>query len=131
MGRFRWGSIMEYLRGRPLVPDNESRWDKIKRQSIEALADPQPGDYWSDMLSPVLVVVAVAHGFVIFCEKTKETDRDHWTWELKELKTLPLAEFQKKLTYEHSAGLKGIPWAECWPKSHLWVLEALSEPGRI
>jgi hypothetical protein len=111
------------------VPAPESRWEKIKRQSIEALADPQPGDYWSDMLSPVLVVIEVTQGFVIFCEKTKETDPDHWTWDLTQKSVLTIEEFRDKLCYK-SKDLLDKPWAECWPKAHLWVLEALANPEK-
>jgi hypothetical protein len=91
-------------------------------QDMEHAKNPQPGDWWHEMFSPVCVVLAVAAGLVIYCDKTKSTSKDRWTWDLTVRKSKTLQEFHDWLQYNT------IPdryMASVEPGAHKWVLEHL------
>ena len=69
--------------------------------------NPKPGDYWSDRLSPVCVVLATYLGQVAFCKATKEVDKDHWTWDLTNIESKTKSEFNKWLSYGSIPGYWG------------------------
>lgn len=91
---------------------------KMKSESVEKANDPRPGDYWSDCLTPVCVVVERFGNNVVICKTTMEVDDDHWTWDLTKLEILTVDEFKQSLTYETNDRL----WAEC-SANHSWVTE--------
>lgn len=62
--------------------------------------DPQIGDFWHEMFCPIMVVLDVTPLHVIICDKTKEVDRDHWTWDTDAIKTLTREAFAIKPHYD-------------------------------
>lgn len=96
---------------------------------------PMPGDFWHDTLSPCYVVVGTVAGLVLFCKTTKDTGKDHWTWDLDKIESLPRHEFAKRLTY---GGLRNHPpapddalanqtWCDVAPEHHAWVPKVVAE----
>ena len=93
---------------------NSERQD-ITRQHLES---PCIGDYWHDMLAPVLVVVAVNDDGVFICDKTRSDGDEHWTWDCFAVKFLTREAFRDKLGYT-----KHI-WVSVEPRKHEWVRAA-------
>jgi len=94
-------------------------FEKIKQRSIERANDPQPGDYWSEMCSPICVVVHRLKNTVIICKERVGVDDTHWTWDLDKTEAMRVDEFKQWLSY------KSMPdklYAECMGK-HDWVVE--------
>lgn len=91
------------------------------RKSEAAMQNPQTGDYWNEMFCPVCVVVDVRQDSLVICRKTKWFPNDKWSWDLSELTWMPRAEFRSWLSYDSIPGY----WASVFPRSHLWVVEAL------
>lgn len=72
---------------------------KMEKQSIKHAKNPQPGDYWHEMFTPILLVLKVTRKQVIFLEKVKAVGKDRWTWDVEKVSVLPRKEFKKKLYY--------------------------------
>jgi hypothetical protein len=84
-------------------------------------ADPQPGDYWSEMLCPMMVVVGTFCGHVAVIKKTISAGADRWTWDLSAVEIMKRDEFSKWPRYESIDGF----WADVDPGRHIWVTQAL------
>ena len=67
--------------------------------NIKHCENPEVGDYWNDMLVPILVVIGVTPTEVIICKKTKYVGPDRWTWDLTQIKRLSKEEFSSSLKY--------------------------------
>lgn len=46
----------------------------------EALADPQPGDYWHEMFDMVLLVVKITGSIVWYVDEDMSTEEGRWTF---------------------------------------------------
>jgi hypothetical protein len=88
--------------------------------------NPEPGDYWSDHLVGVCVVLAVYLGNVVICRTKKDIDADHWTWDLTKLDTFRISEFNRWLSYSEIPGY----WGEVTPRGHLWAVKEAEELNR-
>jgi hypothetical protein len=86
-------------------------------------ADPQPGDYWSEMLCPMLVVVGTFMGHVAVIKKRIYDDGGRWTWDLSAVELMKKDEFAKWPRYSSIDGF----WADVSPGAHTWVVDALKE----
>lgn len=97
----------------------DTRRDKRDKEHAK---NPQPGDYWHEMYVPVCVVLAVAAGVVIYCEKARDVGDDKWTWDLRSRSTKTLEEFDRWLAYGSIAGY----WASVEPEAHKWASDKAS-----
>ncbi len=92
-------------------------------QNLKHLLNPQPGDYWHEMCTPVCVIVARFRDQIVICETTKDVDGGkRWTWDLDKLKIMSLEEFEESLRYK-SKGMRDRTMAFVEPGSHKWVTE--------
>ena len=82
--------------------------------------NPRVGDYWQEMLCPILLVLGVSKKektVTIVKEKT-EIDANYWTWDLDKFENLKLEEFKKYLLYNtDDPDLKTETWADVMPKA--------------
>lgn len=91
------------------------------KKNVEHAENPVIGDYWMEMFTPILVVVGrPAPEKVLICRKTRETDKDHWTWDLERLEVLSLTDFSEYLRYK-SPDMCEKFWADCLPEHMKWV----------
>lgn len=77
--------------------------------------DPQPGDYWHEMFSPMAVVLDVQGDTVVFCRHTVDLGKC-WRWNHKLSERLPKSEFANLFRY------KTMPHkfhADVVPRSHM------------
>lgn len=65
----------------------------------EALDNPQPGDYWSEMFCPYFLILKVIGEKIVIIDKRKDVDKTHWTWDLKEWKIVDKKHIKQKVTY--------------------------------
>ena len=93
-------------------------YEQMKVVSDTHLRDPQPGDYWHEMFSPVCVVLEVLPHCIVLCRKIQALPQDKWTWNLAQRETMSRTEFKKWLSYSHS-----VPgtWAQVIPRHHAWA----------
>jgi len=95
--------------------------DERDRLNQKHAAKPEPGDYWHEMFCPLLVVIAVSHGLVIYHRAQKDVENNKWTWDLsKPHESKRLDEFYKWLEYDT---IPGRFWVRCEPGAHKWVLD--------
>jgi hypothetical protein len=87
---------------------------------------PTPGDYWEDHLAPVAVVLAVDEAVVTLCRKTKDVDRDHWTWDLSQVEKVDRDEFDGLFAYE---SMPEKTWASVHPGQHTDFVDAWKTPN--
>ena len=91
--------------------------DMQKRSEI-ALKDPKPGDYWQEMLCPVLVVLGVTPDQVCVLDKRRITG-DTWTWDIDaKPKVMSRRRFEERLSYDSMDGT----WADVAQTRHDWVV---------
>lgn len=100
--------------------------DEQKALDEKHATDPQPGDYWQEMLMGVLVVLSRTGDLVHICDGKKDAGRDHWTWDFKKLKTLTIEQFKKRLGYGTIPGY----WASVWPGAHMWAVKEMESSSR-
>jgi len=94
--------------------------------NIEHAANPLPGDYWHEMFAPICVVLAVAGGMVVYCDKTRSTDNDHWTWDLSQPSAKTREEFRRWLHYG-SETMAHLTVGQCEPEAHKWAADLAKE----
>ena len=80
-----------------------------QKLNIERVQNPQPGDYWEEMLIGICVVLEVTRDYVIICSKKFETET-FWVFDFNHLKKLSRKDFIKFLSYETIEGT----WANVW-----------------
>src|SRR5690349_9556396 len=87
-------------------------YDAMLKVDEKYVADPQPGDFWHEMYSPYCVVIDVdkKRGVVWICQKKKDVDADHWTWDLDTVEKVSMGMFKGIVKYANVA-----------PGAHLWV----------
>jgi hypothetical protein len=73
-------------------PNNET--------NIKHALNPEPGDYWHEMFTPIMVVLDVTSMHVVICDGTKPADKDRWSWDYKKIKCLTRKEFNMKPRYD-------------------------------
>ena len=99
--------------------------EEQERLNREHVADPQLGDYWHEMFVPYLVVLGKVGKQFLVCQKTKDVDRDHWTWDLDQLDLMTLKQIRERVTYTHKAEAFV---ADVIPRSHQWAVDAVTTP---
>ena len=93
-------------------------------KNIKAYASPSPGDYWNEMFVPYFVVLEVREDLtLIVCDKTKEVDSSHWTWDLSQAKHVH-RDYLKRVRYGSIDGFVADVF-----HSHQWAVEAWKELG--
>jgi hypothetical protein len=93
-------------------------FDKQYEDNAKHAAEPMRGDYWHEMFCPVRVVLHVTPDIVVFCEKTKATDPNHWTWDLDHVVKVFKEDFGDRLRYGSEA-MKDKFWAWVAPQAHI------------
>jgi hypothetical protein len=85
------------------------------RLNLEHVENPQVGDYWQEMLVPILLVLKVnkRSKTVTFTEKKIELDTNYYTWDLENPSVLKFEDFKKKLLYKHQEST----WADVVPNA--------------
>ena len=94
-------------------------WDERKARDASHADDPQPGDYWSDHLRPVAVILGRVGKQIFLCRTTKDVDVNHWTWDLDKSELMPAAKFREWIAYRSIPGY----WATVSPRSHMWAVK--------
>lgn len=85
-----------------------------QKTALEALNDPQPGDYWSDHFCPILIVLDVQGDVITTCSKKIAPSPNHWSFDINHQVVMTKAELKDYLSYKNPAMLE-LPWAECSP----------------
>jgi hypothetical protein len=86
----------------------------------DSAKNPQAGDFWHEMFTPIVVVVARPNDeTVLICRKTTLVGVNHWEWDLTKCECLRVDEFKNYLSYESTPGY----WANVVPKKMEWVRE--------
>jgi len=75
--------------------------------------NPQAGDIWHDMFSPVCVVLEVSRHTILISKKTKAAGTGY-TYDLDYLERMSPQEFHDWLQYKPDR-MKGKYWANCNP----------------
>lgn len=92
--------------------------DRQKRLNLKHLKNPQVGDYWHEMLVPVLVVLDVDDEGITVCKRTKQVDNNHWTWDLGKYEKMSREDFQYYLSRagdpERGQWAKVVPGLMAW-----------------
>ena len=96
--------------------------DKQDLLNEKHATDPQPGDYWHEMLCPVWVVVFVDEDVVGVIQDKVDRPPNHWTWDLDKIKSVTRDAFKKRMQYKHGC-VAGRYWCRVEPRSHMWVTE--------
>ena len=99
-------------------------WDQQGHLNCWHSLNPQPGDYWHEMLVPQCVVVFVDEDVVGIVDKTKDAGPGNWTWDLSSLHSVSREEFRTKFEWDNIPG----HWARVEPRSHAWVPQFLNYP---
>jgi hypothetical protein len=104
---------------------NHKKQQKLNQQH---LLNPQVGDYWMEaMFVPICVIVGRSSDKIFYCDQTKASGPDRWTWETSSIKSKTSSEFKDWLSY-NSPNLKDQTWCDVQPKAHEWVRKvAMSE----
>jgi len=92
--------------------------DEQQKVNLKHAVDPQRGDYWHEMFCPIRVVLHVTEDTVTFCEKTKQTKPDHWTWDIDKVCRVFKDEFRQGLEYQ-SVPMKDKFHADVVPGAHV------------
>jgi hypothetical protein len=89
--------------------------------------DPKAGDYWSEFLCPIAVVLAVTDEVVTICREKQEFPGNLWSWQLQTTQTMTRQEFNAWLRYGGHSPVADKTWANCHPNAHQWAREAWIE----
>ena len=93
-------------------------YDPAKRE--ERLVNPSPGDYWNEMMHPVLVVIARNKRGVLVIEETIDVGAG-WNWNYDKAHTITIDELREKVkhvTCYHQFHLNAVNWY----KEHLGIV---------
>jgi hypothetical protein len=94
--------------------------DDRQKLNLKHAVDPRRGDYWHEMFCPIRVVLRVTGETVTFCEKTKEVDSGHWSWDIEHVQVLPAKSFRQGLEY---SSMKDKFHADVVPGGHVSVAD--------
>lgn len=73
-----------------------NRIEEQKKINQEAFDNPKPGHYWQEMFCPYfLVLEVIADNSFWVCDKRKEVDNEHWTWDLSQSKLVDKLYFSR------------------------------------
>lgn len=82
-------------------------------RNTEACDDPKVGDYWSEMFAPIVLVVDVRGGEIIYAEPTiHPTDRDAQCWNYAQLKVQDKEAFGEWLHYSSGSSVSHKTWCD-------------------
>ncbi len=90
------------------------------KQNTKHAKNPQPGDYWHEMLCPILVVLKATKFQVWVCEERKDTSDGYWTWDLIQTKILTRKTFEANLKYDT---IDDKHWCSVIPKNQMWAVK--------
>jgi hypothetical protein len=94
------------------------------RANLAHRENPEVGDYWSECLIPICVVLFVSKNHITLCKKRKDVGPKHWTWDLEHIQTLSLDEFRQWISYR----LDGQTWCDVSSKKQWWAVEEAGFP---
>ena len=95
--------------------------------NLEHATNPQPGDYWSEMIIPICVVIATMGNLVIYCSTKKDSeDGKGQTWDLEKLQSKTRDEFKKWVCYGSEA-MSHKTWCDVRPNEMMWAVEKASQ----
>jgi len=99
--------------------------NKRNKKNLKAYLDPLPGDYWNEMFVPYFVVLEVwENGNMIVCDKRKDVDRSHWTWDLAKAREVT-KEYMEEVRYQSIDGFV----ADVSREGHHWAVEHWKDLG--
>ena len=107
-----------------ITENGKVNWTKQTALDDKHCNSPRPGDYWSEMLAPILVVIAVRGERVRICRKIKPVDSDSWTWDLEKSEVMSCSELSGHVHYDT---MPDKCWCQVSPRAHKWVIEAYAE----
>ena len=86
------------------------------KTNIKHANNPQVGDYWQEMLQPILLVLKTnkRKKEVTFVQEKVELDTNYWTWDLEKPEVLSFKEFKDKLIYTTDSE---NTWCDVWPNA--------------
>ena len=106
----------------------KSDYGAMKAKSMEHLDNPESGDYWHEMFSPVLVVVAVHPYGLVICDKIVDVDDKHWAFDLDHTRLVPHGYLRERFTYET---MPDKTWCDVMPRKMEEVCEEYQEPFNV
>lgn len=87
--------------------------DEHMQQNRAHRDNPEPGDYWNEMFSPVALVLKVDGQLVTMLKHTKPTDPGHWTWDTDKVTVMTKRQFGKWISYDT---IPDKTWCYVFPK---------------
>ena len=111
--------------------DMRSREERLQDDNKAALAKPEPGDYWHEMLAPVSLVIAVVGNQVATFEHYKDEKPSGYSYDTDKITWRSLDDFRTWLRYD-SPSMNGKTWADVVRKSQrLKVIEQCRAEGGV
>lgn len=98
------------------------KWEDRQPRNRAHAVNPEVGDYWHEMFSPIRIVLAVNSTWVTICDKTKAVDDNCWEWDLGKARSLLKEDFGNGLFYK-SAALKHKTHCDVVPRRMMDVVE--------
>lgn len=98
----------------------------IRQIDDQSATYPRAGDYWSEMLCPICIVLEVNGESVTLC-KTKKYHTEGWEWNLNVITVTTRQRFKKWLSYDTRPGY----WARASynPEFHKRILQEYQSRG--
>ena len=101
--------------------------EKLYRPDLDECRahNPTVGDYWNEMLCPVLVVVKVTPTEVGYIDRRVDNEDGTWSWDTRpeNLKQVTRQEFVELLSYKTQPGF----YATCFGERHKWIVDEIEE----
>ena len=97
---------------------------EVQKTNMEHLENPEPGDYWHEMLTPICVVLGVTPTEVLICKEREYLPGDRWTWDLGKIVKMSKEDFRKWLTYDTDCSKT---WCRVRPGAHKWAVDYFME----
>ena len=96
-------------------------YDAEKQRALDEkhAYDPQPGDYWQEMLCGICIVLERKRSKVVICKEKKDVEPGYWTWDLSKTEKMKLEDFRNWLSYGTIPGY----WASVSAKPHTDVIK--------
>ena len=87
-----------------------------KKLNLKHANSPKVGDYWQEMLQPILLVLSVNNKtkMMTYVEELVLLKPNYYTWNLEKTITIPISEFKNKVCYSTNSD---NTWCDVVPKS--------------
>lgn len=85
-----------------------------KQLNERCASQPEPGDYWQEMLCGAAIVLAVSETDVTICRTKKDAGPGRWTWDLTKAEKMGRDEFERYVRYDTNDGF----WCDVMPGAH-------------